>query len=43
MLGELQRAVDILNKQGYPVHNIALSDASLEDIFLLLTGKEVRE
>ncbi|MEI7580092.1 MAG: ABC transporter ATP-binding protein [bacterium] len=43
MLGELQRAVALLNKQNYPVHNIALSDPSLEDIFLLLTGKEVRE
>ena len=43
MLGELQKAVDVLNKEDYPVHNIALSDPSLEDIFLLLTGKEVRE
>ena len=43
MLSELQRAVNLLKDAGYPVHNISLSDPSLEDIFLLLTGKEVRE
>ncbi|MEI6462453.1 MAG: ABC transporter ATP-binding protein [bacterium] len=43
MLGDLQKSVSLLKSHNYPVHNISLSDPSLEDIFLLLTGREVRE
>ncbi len=39
----LARATAIIDKQGLPIHNISVKEPSLEDIFLLITGRGVRE
>lgn len=39
----LQKVTDILAQEKVRIENISLSEPSLEDVFLLLTGKEIRE
>jgi len=41
--GSLKAAVDLISAEQMPLHNISVKEPSLEDIFLLLTGKDVRE
>jgi ABC-2 type transport system ATP-binding protein len=43
ILDSLNRAIKIIAGRGLSIHNIALKEPSLEDIFLLITGKDVRE
>ncbi|MEI7603633.1 MAG: ABC transporter ATP-binding protein [bacterium] len=43
MLATLDNAVKIISEKGLPIHNISIKEPSLEDIFLLITGKDVRE
>lgn len=39
----LSKAIDIVKQENMPIFNINVKEPTLEDIFLLLTGKEVRE
>ncbi len=39
----LNQAIDLVKKENLKIFNINVKEPTLEDIFLLLTGKEVRE
>lgn len=43
VVGDLKETVELITHEKLPLHNISVKEPSLEDIFLLLTGKEVRE
>jgi len=40
---EFKEIVDYLHSQGVNVHSVALEQATLEDVFIHITGKELRE
>lgn len=43
LIETLERASKVVENENIPVQNISIKEPSLEDIFLLITGKNVRE
>jgi ABC-2 type transport system ATP-binding protein len=43
LLGTLSKATKLIEEQGLSIQNISIKEPSLEDIFLLITGRDLRE
>jgi ABC-2 type transport system ATP-binding protein len=43
LLGTLTKATKLIEEKGITIHNISVKEPSLEDIFLLITGRDLRE